>query len=55
MNRQEQDELAAEYGFSLPDDVTDEQAAYALKNYNYLKYLLKGVKRNETLRNHKGA
>lgn len=55
MNNQEKDELAAEYGFNLPDDITDEQAALASKNPNYLKYLLIGVKRNETLRNNTRA
>ena len=51
MTLQEMDEYAAEYGFDLAEDTTNEQAVFALKNLNYLKHLMMGAKHNETLRN----
>lgn len=55
MTNQEKDEMTAEYGTNLPDGVTNEQAEFALKNFNYLKFLMMGAKKNETLRDNKRA
>lgn len=48
MTNSEKDSLAAEYGFNLPDTVSDEQARF-VTDKNIL-FILKG-NQNETLRN----